>query len=138
MPRPVILVVDDDPGVRESFRLILEDHYDVLDVRLPDMDGIEVLERTKAIDEGIEVILVTAVKTVRTAVAAMKLGAFDYLTKPFEEDELLSLSRRALERRALEREVAFLRSELARRHDLDEIVGQHPAMEKLQGLIAQV
>src|SRR5438132_52756 len=132
MPRPVILVVDDDPGVRESFRLILEDHYDVLDVpdgpralevvrsaqvdlvlldiRLPDMDGIEVLERTKAIDEGIEVILVTAVKTVRTAVAAMKLGAFDYLTKPFEEDELLQLIRRALEKRSLEREVAFLRA----------------------------
>ena len=60
-------------------------------------------------------ILVTAVKTVRTAVAAMKLGAFDYLTKPFEEDELLSLSSRALERRSLEREVALLRSELARR-----------------------
>jgi len=160
MARPAVLVVDDDPGVRESFRLILEDHYDVvdvpdgpsaldvvrasqvdlvlLDIRMTGMDGIEVLERIKAIDEGIEVILVTAVKTVRTAVAAMKLGAFDYLTKPFEEDELLSLSRRALERRALEREVAFLRSELARRHDLDEIVGQHPAMEKLHGLIAQV
>src|SRR5437016_8237725 len=160
MTRPVVLVVDDDPGVRESFRLILEDHYDVvdgadgpsaldvvrasavdlvlLDIRLPGMDGIEVLERIKALDEGIEVILVTAVKTVRTAVAAMKLGAFDYLTKPFEEDELLSLSRRALERRALEREVAFLRSELARAHDLDEIVGRHPAIEKLHGLVAQV
>src|SRR5207249_2006209 len=108
MPRPVILVVDDDPGVRESFRLILEDHYDVLDVpdgpqaletvrasqvdlvlldiRLPEMDGIEVLERIKTIDDGVEVILVTAVKTVRTAVAAMKLGAFDYLTKPFEAE----------------------------------------------------
>src|SRR5262245_12730836 len=160
MARPVVLVVDDDPGVRESFRLILEDHYDVvdvpdgpgaldvvrasaidlvlLDIRLPGMDGIEVLERIKALDEGIEVILVTAVKTVRTAVAAMKLGAFDYLTKPFEEDELLSLSRRALERRALEREVAFLRSELERAHDLEEIVGRHPAIEKLHGLIAQV
>jgi len=160
MARPVILVVDDDAGVRESFRLILEDHYDVvdvpdgmsaldlirtsqvdlvlLDIRLPGMDGIEVLERIKAIDEGVEVILVTAVKTVRTAVAAMKLGAFDYVTKPFEEDELLSLSRRALERRALEREVAFLRSEVARTHDLDEIVGQHPAMERLHGLVAQV
>jgi two-component system response regulator AtoC len=160
MARPVVLVVDDDPGVRESFRLILEDHYDVvdvpdgpaaldvvrasgvdlvlLDIRLPGMDGIEVLERIKTLDEGIEVILVTAVKTVRTAVAAMKLGAFDYLTKPFEEDELLSLSRRALERRALEREVAFLRSELARAHDLDEIVGRHPTIEKLHGLIAQV
>jgi len=160
MARPVILVVDDDPGVRESFRLILEDHYDVvdvpdgpsalevvraspmdlvlLDIRLPGMDGIEVLERIKAIDERVEVILVTAVKTVRTAVAAMKLGAFDYLTKPFEEDELLSLASRALERRTLEREVALLRSELARTHDLDEIVGEHPVMEKLHGLIAQV
>jgi DNA-binding NtrC family response regulator len=160
MARPVILVVDDDAGVRDSFKLILEDHYDVrdvpdgpsalevvrrsqvdlvlLDIRLPGMDGIEVLERIKTIDEGVEVILVTAVKTVRTAVAAMKLGAFDYLTKPFEEDELLSLSRRALERRALEREVAYLRSELERTHDVDEIVGQHPTMEKLHGLIGQV
>jgi two-component system response regulator AtoC len=160
MARPVILVVDDDPGVRESFRLILEDHYDVvdvpdgpsaldvvraspmdlvlLDIRLPGMDGIEVLERIKAIDDRVEVILVTAVKTVRTAVAAMKLGAFDYVTKPFEEDELLSLVGRALERRTLEREVALLRSELARTHDLEEIVGKHPVMEKLHGLIAQV
>ena len=160
MARPVVLVVDDDPGVRESFRLILEDHYEVvdvpdgpgaldvvrasavdlvlLDIRLPGMDAIEVLEPIKALHEGIAVILVTAVKTVRTAVAAMKLGAFDYLTKPFEEDELLTLSRRALERRALEREVAFLRSELARAHDLDEIVGRHPAIDKLHGLIAQV
>src|SRR5947199_10854046 len=86
----------------------------LLDIRLPEMDGIEVLERIKTIDDGVEVILVTAVKTVRTAVAAMKLGAFDYLTKPFEEDELLQLVRRALEKRALEREVAFLRAELAR------------------------
>jgi len=91
--RPVILVVDDDPGLRDSFRVILEDEYEVLDVpdgagaleivrscqvdlvlldiRLPEMDGIEVLERIKALDEQLEVILVTAVKTVRTAVAAI-------------------------------------------------------------------
>lgn len=158
--RPVVLVVDDDPGLRESFRVILEDEYEVLDVpdglqalelirscqvdlvlldiRLPGMDGIEVLERIKALDDQVEVILVTAVKTVRTAVAAMKLGAFDYLTKPFEEDDVLSVIRRALEKRTLEREVVFLRSELARRHDFDEIVGQHPEMQKLYQLIAQV
>ncbi|PYM87757.1 MAG: hypothetical protein DME08_28545 [Candidatus Rokuibacteriota bacterium] len=143
-----------------SFRLILEDRYEVLeaadgrqalerlraspvdlvllDIRLPEMDGIEVLERMKAVDDGVEVILVTAVKTVRIAVDAMKLGAFDYLTKPFDEDELLSLIRRALEKRSLEREVAFLRSELARRHDFDELVGQHPEMQKLYRLISQV
>jgi DNA-binding NtrC family response regulator len=158
--RPVVLVVDDDPGVRESFRLILEDEYEVvdapdgrtaldvvrgrqidlvlLDIRLPEMDGIEVLERIKALDDAVEVVLVTAVKTVRTAVEAMKLGAFDYLTKPFVEDELLSVMRRALERRALEREVAYLRSELARRNDFDELVGQHAEMQRLYRLIAQV
>ena len=160
MARPVVLIVDDDPGIRESFRLILEDHYDVLDVpdgpsaldvvrasqvdlvlldiRLPEMDGIEVLERIKAIDDGLEVVLVTAVKTVRTAVAAMKLGAFDYLTKPFEEDELLTVIGRALAKRSLEREVTFLRSELARTQDTDDIVGQHPSMQQLHRLIGQV
>jgi len=158
--RPLILVVDDDPGVRESFRLILEDRYEILeagdgrealervrttpvdlvllDIRLPELDGIEVLERLKTLDDAVEVILVTAVKTVRTAVEAMKLGAFDYLTKPFDEDELLTLIRRALDKRSLEREVAFLRSELARRHDFDELVGQHPEMQKLYRLISQV
>ena len=158
--RPVILVVDDEPNVRESFRLVLEDAYEVidvpdgaraldavraspvdlvlLDIRLPEMDGIEVLERLKALDEGVEVILVTAVKTVRTAVAAMKLGAFDYVTKPFDEDELLSLVRRALQKRSLEREVTFLRGELARQHDREDIVGEHPEMQKLSRLITQV
>jgi len=158
--RPVVLIVDDDAGLRESFRLILEDGYELveaadgrealeivrhrqidlvlLDIRLPEMDGIEVLERIKAIDEQVEVVLVTAVKTVRTAVAAMKLGAFDYLTKPFEEDDLLSVVRRALEKRSLEREVVFLRSELARRHEFGEIVGTHAEMQKLFRLIAQV
>jgi DNA-binding NtrC family response regulator len=158
--RPVILVVDDEPNVRESFRLVLEDAYEVidvpdgpraleavrasqvdlvlLDIRLPDMDGIEVLERIKAIDEGVEVILVTAVKTVRTAVAAMKLGAFDYVTKPFDEDDLLALVRRALQKRSLEREVTFLRGELARQHDREDIVGEHAEMQKLSRLISQV
>ncbi|MGH7342574.1 MAG: sigma-54-dependent transcriptional regulator, partial [Candidatus Rokuibacteriota bacterium] len=158
--RPVILIVDDDAGVRESFRLILEDNYELveaadgrqaietvragevdlvlLDIRLPEMDGIEVLERIKTIDDEVEVILVTAVKTVRTAVAAMKLGAFDYITKPFEEDDLLSVVRRALEKRSLEREVVFLRSELAWRQDFGEIVGNHAEMQKLFRLIAQV
>ena len=157
--RPVILVVDDEPGLRESFHLILDEDFEVidvpdgttalevvrtsqidlvlLDIRLPGMDGIEVLERIKAIDESLEVVLVTAVRTVRTAVAAMKLGAFDYLTKPFEEEELLSLVRRALERRSLEREVVYLRGELERRQDA-MLVGQHPEMQRLNRLVAQV
>jgi DNA-binding NtrC family response regulator len=158
--RPTVLVVDDDPGVRESFRLVLEDEYDVLeaangpealalveaapvdlvllDVRLPGMDGIEVLERIKGLDDRIEVILVTAVQTVRAAVAAMKLGAFDYITKPFDEDEILPVIRRALEKRALDREVVYLRSELQRERGFDQLVGQHPLMQQLYQLIAAV
>jgi DNA-binding NtrC family response regulator len=158
--RPSVLVVDDDAGLRESFRVILEDDYEVLgaadglgaldalrsrqvdvvllDIRLPDMDGIEVLERMKNLDAQVEVILVTAVKTVRAAVAAMKLGAFDYLTKPFDEEEVLGLIRRGMERRALEREVVFLRSELERARDFDQLVGQHAEMQKLHQIIAQV
>ncbi len=158
--RPTILVVDDDPGLRESFRLILEDEFEVLDVpdgtqaldivrscqvdlvlldiRLPGIDGLEVLERIKGLDEQLDVILVTAVKTVRTAVSAMKLGALDYLTKPFDEDEVLALIRRALDQRALEREVVFLRSELARRDDSYEMVGQSAEMRKLAVLVGQV
>src|SRR5262249_50725287 len=149
--RPLILVVDDDSGLRESLSVLLEDEYEVLqvpdgaqaldvvrscqvdlvllDIRMPGMDGITVLERMKALDEQIEVILVTAVKEVRSAVAAMKLGAFDYLTKPFEEEEVLSSISRALEKRALEREVVFLRSELARKQGFGEIVGQHFEMQ---------
>src|SRR5207237_8583015 len=120
------------PGLRASSAPILDDAYEVvavpdggaaldvlrssqvdlvlLDIRLPGMDGIEVLERIKAIDEAVEVILVTAVKTVRTAVAAMKLGAFDYLTKPFEEDERRSLVRRPLARPPLARAAVDPRS----------------------------
>src|SRR5262249_6107444 len=158
--RPLVLVVDDDAGLRESLRVILEDDYEVLDVpdgfqalevvrsyqvdlvlldiRMPGMDGITVLERMKALDDQIEVILVTAVMEVRSAVAAMKLGAFDYLTKPFEEEEGLSAVGRALKKRALEREVVFLRSELARKQGFDQIVGQHPKMQKLYQVIGQV
>ena len=158
--RSVVLVVDDDEGLRESCRLILEEEFDVLDapdaaqaletlrrhevdvvlldVRLPGMDGLEALQHIKALDEHIEVILVTAVRTVRTAVTAMKLGAFDYLTKPFEEEEVLGLVRRALERRSLQREVTFLRSELARREDAGDIVGQSPEMRHLFQVISRV
>ena len=158
--RPLVLVVDDDSGLRESLRVILEDEFEVLDVpdglqalevvrsyqvdlvlldiRMPGMDGITVLERMKALDEQIEVILVTAVMEVRSAVAAMKLGAFDYITKPFEEEGVLASIRRAIEKRALEREVVFLRSELARKQGFDEIVGQHHEMLKLYQVIGQV
>jgi two-component system, NtrC family, response regulator AtoC len=158
--RPVVLVVDDEPGVRESFRLVLEDEYDVLeagdapqalehavrspvdlvllDLRLPGMQGIELLERQKAIDDRMQVILVTAVQTVRAAVTSMKLGAFDYVTKPFDEDEIRRLIQRALEKRAADQDSLYLRPKPPGAQQFDELVGQHPVMQQLYQLIAAV
>src|SRR5438876_12347367 len=125
--RGSVLVVDDEDGVRASVRAILEEACDVieaedgavaldilrtrevdvvmLDQRMPGEPGIEVLARIKALDPTIVVILATAVRDVRTAVAAMRLGAYDYLVKPFDVDDLNLLVQRALEKRELEREV---------------------------------
>ncbi|MFQ5830476.1 MAG: sigma-54-dependent transcriptional regulator [Candidatus Methylomirabilia bacterium] len=158
--RPTLLAVDDEPGVRESIRQIFADSWEVLeapdgasaletirlrevdvvllDVRLPDARGTGILGQIKALDESVEVILVTAVKELRTAVEAIKLGAYDYIPKPFDVDEIASLVRRAVERRDLQREVLALRSELARAQGFDDIIGRHPRMVRLYELIAQV
>ena len=159
-PRPVALVIDDEQGVRESFRVILEGEFEVLeadegakgievlrsrrvdvvllDVRMPGPPGPTFLPQILALDEGIAVIIVTAVKDVRTAVETIKGGAYDYVTKPFDVDEILALVRQAAERRALEREVHYLRAELDRAQGFDALIGRHPSMVRLYELIAQV
>src|SRR5712691_2703799 len=129
--RPVVLTVDDDAAVRSALSLILEDSCEVLeagdapaalklatrravdlvllDVLLPGMGGLELLERLRAVLPRVPVVLVTALDEARTAVAAMKLGAVDYVTKPFGEDELLGVVRRALAlRRGGERRMVLI------------------------------
>ena len=132
--KPLILVVDDEESVRESFRLVLQDEYDLafaedvksaikvlksrafdlclLDIMLPDGSGIDLLRQIKRRDEAMDVIMVTALTGVETALDAMKLGAYDYLTKPYRVDELQELIKRVLEKRALEKENRFLREEM--------------------------
>jgi DNA-binding NtrC family response regulator len=158
--RPVVLVIDDEAGVRESLRIILQDDFVVveaadgaaaleivrsrridvalLDVRMPGESGPAVLPRILALSETIAVILMTAVPQVRTAVDAMKAGAYDYVIKPFEPDEILLLVRQAAQHRLLEREVRYLRSEFDRAHGFDALVGRHARMARLYELIAQV
>jgi putative two-component system response regulator len=116
-----VLVVDDERGVRESIRILLKNRYDVsmavsgsdaiarlpkvrpdvvlLDLRLGDMHGIEVLQNIKTMDPDIEVILVTAYASIDTARKALHLGAFDYITKPFDPHELENVVARGIERR---------------------------------------
>ena len=158
--RPVVLVIDDEAGVRESLRIILQDDFEVLeaadgaaaleivrsrridvallDVRMPGESGPAVLPRILALSETIAVILMTAVPQVRTAVDAIKAGAYDYVIKPFEPDEILLLVRQAAQHRLLEREVRYLRSEFDRAHGFDALVGRHARMARLYELIAQV
>ncbi|PYM61419.1 MAG: hypothetical protein DMD79_12895 [Candidatus Rokuibacteriota bacterium] len=110
----------------------------LLDILMPGMDGIEVLACIKPLDATIEVVLVTAVRTLRTAVEAMRLGAYDYLTKPFPVEELREAVHGALERRALRREARYLRDELAWHEGLDELIGGSAAMRRVYELIGQV
>jgi two-component system response regulator AtoC len=110
----------------------------LLDVRLPGETGIDILERIKGLEDSMEVIMVTAVNDVRTAVVAMQRGAYDYVVKPFDVDEMQALVRRALEKRALQQEVLYLRSELASAHGFDQIVGRHPVMVRIYEGIAQL
>jgi DNA-binding NtrC family response regulator len=119
--RPVVLIVDDNFGIRSLLVGTLESDYDVvgavdgptaleaferqridavlLDIRMPGMGGLEVLRRMKAIEPRVEVILLSAVEEVPTVVEGMKLGAFDYLTKPWGMDDLLNRLSRAVRRR---------------------------------------
>ena len=165
--RGTVLVVDDEEGVRASVRVILEGTCDVLeaengaaaldllrtqevdlvmlDQRMPGEPGIEVLPRVLAVDPTTVVVLVTAVREVRMAVEALKRGAYDYLTKPCDVDDILLLAQRALEKRALEREVLCLRSALAGSAPepglgpgFESLVGRHPEMVKIYQLITQI
>ena len=167
-PRSTVLVVDDEESVRASVRAILEETCDVLeaangaqaldvlksreidlvmlDQRMPGEPGIDVLPRIKAADPSTIVVIATAVRELRTAVEALKRGAYDYLTKPFDVDDILMLAQRAFEKRALEREVLYLRSALAGAPSdagglagaFEGMVGRHPEMVRIYQLIVQI
>ncbi|MEX2146728.1 MAG: response regulator, partial [Candidatus Rokuibacteriota bacterium] len=115
----------------------------MLDQRMPGEAGIDVLPRVKAADPSTVVVIVTAVRDVRMAVEALKRGAYDYLTKPFEVDDILLLVQRALDKRALERQVLGLRSALCPSAALAEngfegMVGRHPEMVRIYQLITRI
>ncbi len=107
----------------------------ILDLRLPDLDGIEVLKRLRAADPRRPVIMVTAHGAVETALKAMKEGAYDYVQKPFDLDEMSVLVGKALDLRRLEAEVVRLRDELDRRGGYGDIVGESAALGKVLALV---
>ncbi len=155
-----VLVVDDEVGTRESIKMILKHDYEIflakdaeeaflqikdrspdiilLDIILPDIDGLKVLEKIKRNDPDMIVIMITATKTIKTAVEAMKLGAYDYVTKPFDIDELRLIINRALSTQALEKEVKYLRKEIDKSFNFGNIIGNSKVMENIFKVVRQI
>jgi DNA-binding NtrC family response regulator len=156
-----ILVVDDEEIVLRSCRKILEGGgHDVLtvlsgqgafdllekepidivitDMKMPGIGGIQVLEKVKEKYPDIAVIMITGYSTVQSAVQAMKLGAFDYIPKPFTPDEVLIVVEKALEKKSLIIENIYLRKELEAKYGFDNIIGSSPKMQEVYKLIRKV
>lgn len=155
-----ILIVDDDIGARESLEAILEDDYSIdcvdsgysalerlnrkhfdlvlLDVTMPGMDGIETLKRIKTQDNSIDVIMVSATDRAFEATASIKTGAYDYITKPVEPDAILNVIERAMQKRSLEQEVQYLRSEVAHKSKGRRIIGRSQCMQSVFSMINKV
>lgn len=153
-----VLVIDDELSIRESFSLILEDKYQVLlaasgegalktiadnkvdlaflDIRMPGLDGLETLKRLKDLDPELEVIMVTAVNDVQKANQAVKLGARDYLIKPFDVDAVIKIAQNILHRKELEQSGTAL-LEIASQTQ-PQLVGQSERLKEILKSIAKV
>jgi len=161
VPKHKILVVDDEqlirwsleqnlkkqgydvltaPSGEDALRILREDPPDLmlLDIQLPGINGMEVLERLREMDEDVIVIMVTALGVLETAVKAMRLGAYDYINKPFNLDELAIVIKKALETGELRREVAHLRSEQSKKYGISNIIGESKHMKNVLAMVEKV
>jgi DNA-binding NtrC family response regulator len=156
-----ILVVDDEEIMREILETLLtREGYEVrlaasgteglelaravpfdaaiVDIMMPGLDGIATLDELKRIDDDLAVIIITAYASVESAISAMKTGAFDYITKPFKNEEVLVVVRNAMERRRLVHENRNLRQNIQERyHKFANIIGRSPRMRQVFDLIIQ-
>ncbi|GIW46335.1 MAG: acetoacetate metabolism regulatory protein AtoC [Deltaproteobacteria bacterium] len=156
-----VLVVDDEPGMREFLEIMLKrDGYIVdtapdgaraldkmentlfdlaiVDIQMPVMNGIELLRRINEKSPETTVIMITAYASHETAIEAMKLGAYDYITKPFKIDEIKLVIKKAIEKKKLERENKRLRKELETKYGFGNIIGRSPSIIKVFDLIKRV
>ncbi len=132
--------VDEAADGASAVEMVARGAYDVVltDLRLGADSGIDVLRRVKERDPRCEVLVMTAYGTIEGAVEAMRLGAFDYLQKPFSEQEVLLRLERALERRALSGHVSLLASEFRDRYRLENVIGRSPAIRDVMSRIVRV
>jgi len=157
MPKSRILVIDDEAAIRDSLKMTLEyEGYEflaaatgqeglalierespdlvLLDVKMPGMDGLEVLDRVRAINDALPVVVVSGHGTISTAVEATKKGAFDFIEKPFASDRVLVSLRNALDQRRLRDENRSLKKAVEVRH---QMIGDSPALRQVTAAIAR-
>ena len=159
MKRRILIVDDEEIVVQSCLRILSGDDFDVdvaenglealikigeqdydmliLDIMMPKMNGIEVLQRVKETHPDIDVIMITGLNEIDTAVKAMKLGAFDYLPKPFDPEELEMVVDRAFERRQLLQESVNLKNKVSARYSFENIIGSSQPMQDVYRLIAR-
>jgi len=158
---PRILVADDERSMRELLAIVLKrEGYDVVlaengrqaiaelehkpidllisDIQMPDMNGVEVLRFAKQINQDLAGIMVTAYATAETAIEALRMGAYDYIHKPFNVDELKIVVRNALERRQLRQENVLLKRALQETHQFSNIIGRSETMLAVFQLIETI
>jgi DNA-binding NtrC family response regulator len=155
-----ILIVDDEPSVRESLKVLLKKDYELytvdggeeaieatgrfmphlilLDLVMPRTDGMAVLRALREQGRTLPIVMLTATRMLKTAVEAMKNGATDYLTKPFDVEELRLVIQKALANQELEEEVKHLRSEVAKRYSFKNIIGKSQPMQETYLRIEQI
>ncbi len=156
-----ILVVDDEEVVRDVLATLLKaENYHVdlaengnqalamvsdgdysavlLDLMMPDIEGLRVLESLRKFEEAPETIVLTAFGTIEKAVQATRLGAFDFITKPFKNDEIILVIKNAVEQRRLRLENLRLKDSLKQRYSYKNIIGKSAAMQQVFDLISQV
>lgn len=156
-----ILLVDDQKNMRESLSIafkragykvdsaesgeqavkLQEDHfYDlaIVDLKMEKMDGLEVLAHVKEINPSTEVIVMTAFGTIDSAIQAMRNGAYDYVTKPFQLSEILSITERALEKKRLTDKVSTLQKENKGKYKFEGIIGNSPAMMRVLNILVEL
>ena len=156
-----ILVVDDEQIVRESLASWFEEdgyrigtaanardalgklqdetwHIAIIDIKMPGMDGLELQQKIREIDENLVIIIMTAYASVDTAVQALKEGAYDYITKPFDPDDLARIIRNAVEHRRLVWENTQMRERIEDMEGFENVIGKSPQLRKVLEQVAQV
>ena len=124
----------------EASRILRKEEYDVIitDLRMKGLKGLDLLGEARKVASLTPVIIITAFGTIESAIKAMKMGAYDYITKPFRTDQLVLTVKKALENRLLKKEVVRLKKEVESRYHFHRLIGKSPSMQKIYDLIERI